>query len=88
MENTIMEMKDYSLIMKLMYKIVEMVVAKGFGGKPDYTNSSFKMMLCSAVDCSLYGMKNNVAMQNHLFEGLLLMANGYFFKGIGEMLRK
>ena len=88
MENTIMEMKDYSLIMKLMYKIVEMVVAKGFGGKPDYTNSSFKMMLCSAVDCSLYGMKNNVAMQNHLFEGLLLMANGHFFKGIGEMLRK
>lgn len=88
MENTVMEMKDYSLIMKLMYKIVEIVVAGGFGGKPDYTNSSFKMMFYSAVDCSLNGMKNNVAMQNHIFEGLLLMANGHFFQGIREMLKK
>ena len=88
MENTIMEMKDYSLVMKIMYKVVERIIAKGFGGKPDYTNSSFKMMLCSAVDCSLYGMKNNVAMQNHVFEGLLLMANGHFFKGVREMLKK
>ena len=88
MENTVMEMKDYSLIMKLMYKIVEIVVARGFGGKPDYTNSSFKMMFYSAVDCSLNGMKNNAAMQNHVFEGLLLMANGHFFQGVREMLRK
>ena len=88
MENTVMEMKDYSVIMKLMYKIVELVVARGFGGKPDYTNSSFKMMFYSAVDCSLNGMKNNVAMQNHIFEGLLMMANGHFFKGVREMLRK
>lgn len=88
MENTVMEMKDYSLIMKLMYKIVEIVVARGFGGKADYTNSSFKMMFYSAVDCSLNGMKNNTGMQNHVFEGLLLMANGHFFKGVREMFRK
>ena len=88
MENTVMEMKDYSFIMKVMYKIVEMVVARGFGGKPDYTNSSFKMMFYSAVDCSLNGMKNNVAMQNHVFEGLLMMANGQFFKGIREMFQR
>lgn len=88
MENTIMEMKDYSWVMKVLYKIVERVVAKGFGGKPDYTNSSFKMMVSTATDCSLTGMKNNVQMDNHLFEGLLMMANGHFFKGIGEMLRK
>ena len=88
MENTIMEMRDDSLIMKLMYKIVEMVVARGFGGKPDYTNSSFKMMFYSAVDCSLNGMKNNVQMDNHLLEGLLRMANGHFFQGLGEMFRK
>ena len=88
MENTIMEMKDYSLVMKLMFKVVERVVAKGFGGKPDYSDSSFKMMLSCAVDCSLYGMKNNVAMKNHVFEGLLFMANGHFLKGIREMLKK
>lgn len=88
MENTIMEMKDYSWVMKVMYKVVESVVAKGFGGKPDYTNSSFKMMVSTATDCSMTGMKNNVQMDNHIFEGLLMMANGHFFKGIGEMLRK
>lgn len=87
MENTIMEMKDYSLIMKLMYKIIERVVAKGFGGKVDYTNSSYKMMVSTAADCSMTGMKNNVQMDNHIFEGLLMMANGHFLKGIGEMLR-
>ena len=88
MENTIMEMKDYSLIMKLMYKIVEIVVARGFGGKADYNNTSFKMMFYMAVDCSLNGMKNNVGMDNYLLEGLLLMANGHFLKGMKEMLRK
>ena len=88
MENTIMEMKDYSWVMKIMYKVVEKIVAKGFGGKPDYTNSSFKMMVSTATDCSMTGMKNNVQMDNHIFEGLLMMANGHFFKGIGEMLRK
>lgn len=88
MENTIMEMKDYSWVMKIMYKVVEEIVAKGFGGKPDYTNSSFKMMVSTATDCSMTGMKNNVQMDNHIFEGLLMMANGHFFKGIGEMLRK
>ena len=88
MENTIMEMKDYSWVMKIMYKVVEKIVAKGFGGKPDYTNSSFKMMVSTATDCSMTGMKNNIQMDNHIFEGLLMMANGHFFKGIGEMLRK
>lgn len=88
MENTIMEMKDYSLIMKIMYKIVEKVVAKGFGGKIDYTNSSYKMMVSTAADCSMTGMKNNVQVDNHMFEGLVKMANGHFFQGIREMLRK
>ena len=88
MENTVLEMKDHSFVMKLMYKIVEIVVARGFGGKPDYSNSSFKMMFYSAVDCSLNGMKNNVQMQNRILEGLLMMANGHFLKGVREMFRK
>lgn len=88
MENSILEMKDESFIMKLMYKIVEFVVAKGVGGKADDTDSSFKMMFYMAVDCSLNGMKNNISMDNHLLEGLLMMANGHFFQGIREILKK
>ena len=88
MENSVLEMKDDSLIMKLMYKIVKMVVSSGFKGKNLEEDSTFKMMFSSAVDCSLNGMKNNVQMDNHLLEGLLMMANGKYVKGIKEMFRK
>ena len=88
MENTVMEMKEYSWIMKIMYKIVEIVVARGFDGKVDYNNPSYKMMVSMATDCSMNGMKNNVRMDNHVFEGLVMMANGHFFKGMREMFRK
>ena len=88
MENSVLEMKDYSLIMKLMYKIVKMVVSSGFKGKNVEEDSTFKMMFQSAVDCSLNGMKNNIQMDNYLLEGLLYMANGKYVKGIKEMLRK
>ena len=74
--------------MKLMFKIIELVIARGFDGKVDYSNSSYKMMVSTATDCSMNGMKNNVQMDNHIFEGLVMMANGHFFKGLGEMFRK
>lgn len=88
MENSVLEMKDDSLVMTLMYNIVKMVISSGFKGKDLEKDSTFKMMFQSAVDCSLNGMKNNIQMDNHLLEGLLMMANGHFFKGVKEMLRK
>lgn len=88
MENSVLEMKDYSLIMNLMYRIVKMVVASGFKGKDLEEDSTFKMMFQSAVDCSLSGMKINAQMNNYIPEGLLLMANGHFFKGLKEMCKK
>ena len=33
MDNTVAEMRPYSLVMKLMYKATERVIAKGCGGK-------------------------------------------------------
>ena len=86
MENSVMEMKDYSLIMKILYKALELVTAKRFGGKVDYDNPEFRMMMCSAADASLTGMKINGGMNNHVLEGMLLMANGHFFKGIRQMI--
>ena len=51
MDNTVMEMKDYSLIMKIMFKAVEATVAKGYGGKKDYDNPNFRMqMACRSTD--------------------------------------
>ena len=87
MDNTVMEMKDYSLMMKIMYKAVEATIAKGFGGKKDYNNPEFRMMMCSAADASLNGMKISGGMNNHVLEGLLEMANGLFIKGILTIIK-
>ena len=43
MDNTVMEMKDYSIIMKIMFKAVEATVARGYGGKRDNENPNFRM---------------------------------------------
>ncbi len=88
MDNTVMEMRDYSLIMKIMYKAMEATVAKGFGGKADYSIPEFKMMMMSSADCSMSGMQINGGMKGHLMEGMLAMANGHFFKGIKLMMKK
>lgn len=88
MDNTVMEMRDYSFVMKMMYKGMEATIAKGFGGKADYSIPEFKMMMMSSADCSLSGMQINGGMKGHLMEGLLAMANGHFFRGIGLIIKK
>mgnify|MGYP003333817828 FL=1 len=75
-------------MMKIMYKAVENTIAKGFGGKKDYGDPAFRMMMTSATDCSLSGMKINGAMNNQVLEGMLETANGHFFRGIRRMLKK
>ena len=87
MDNTVMEMKDYSLMMKIMYKAVEGTIAKGFGGKADYNNPEFKMMMYAAADSSLTAMKISGNMNNYVLEGMLEMANGHYLKGILTMMK-
>jgi len=88
MQNTVMEMKTDSLVMKFLFFVIETMMAKKFGGKKDYKNTSFKMMVIMAADCSLNGMKINSGMKNYLIEGLLEMANGHFFRGIRKMMKR
>ena len=49
MDNTAMEMKDDSLIMKIMFKAVAATIARGFGGKKDYENPEFRMLMNSSA---------------------------------------
>ena len=88
MQNTVMEMKEDSWVMKLLFQVIESMMAKKFDGKKDYRNPSFKMMVITAADCTLSGMKINSGMKNYLVEGLLEMANGHFFKGIIKMMKR
>lgn len=69
------------------FKAVEATVAKEFGGKRDYTNPNFRMMMNSAADASLSGMKISGGMNNYVLEGMLQIANGHFFRGIVTMIK-
>ena len=86
MDNTVMEMKDYSLIMKIMFKSVEAAIAKGFDGKKDYENPEFRMLMESSAGGPLRSMQISGGMKGGLFQGLLEMANGHFFRGIKKMI--
>jgi len=87
MDNTVMEMKDYSLIMKIMFKAVESTIAKGFDGKKDYENPEFRMLMNSSAGSPLRSMQISGGMKGGVLPGMLEMANGHFFRGIRKMIR-
>ena len=87
MENTVEEMKDYSLIMKIMYKATEHVIAKGNGGKIDYENPNFRMQMASSAGGPLRSMMISGGMKGGVLPGMLEMANGHFFRGLWRMIR-
>ncbi|MCC6095502.1 MAG: glycoside hydrolase family 3 C-terminal domain-containing protein, partial [Eubacterium sp.] len=86
MDNTVQEMKKDSLVMKIMYKAVENTVAKGFGGKKDYSNPEFRMLMASSAGSPLRSMQISGGIKGGLMKGLLQMANGHFFHGLGAMI--
>ena len=86
MDNTVLEMKDYSLIMKIMFKATEQVISKGTGGKVDYENPEFRMMINASAGGPLRSMQISGGIKGGVFSGLLEMANGHFFKGIWRMI--
>ena len=87
MDNTVMEMKDYSLIMKIMFKAVEATVAKGYGGKRDYENPEFRMLMNSSAGAPIRSMMISGGMKGGVLPGMLEMANGHFFRGLWRMIR-
>lgn len=87
MDNTVEEMKEDSFIMKIMYKAVEATVAKGFGGRADYENPEFRMLMASSAGSPLRSMQISGGMKGGLMQGLLDMANGHFLRGIKRIIK-
>lgn len=87
MDNTVMEMKDYSLIMKIMFKATELVIAKNNGGKIDYENPEFRMLLNASAGGPLRSMQISGGIKGGVMSGLLEMANGHFLKGVWRMIK-
>lgn len=88
MDNTVEEMREHSLAMRILYKAVEATVAKGFGGKRDYGNPEFRMLMASSAGSPLRCMQISGGLGDGLMQGLLEMANGHFWKGIKRMLQR
>lgn len=87
MDHTVEEMKDFSLVMKIMYKVTETIVAKRCGGKKGKESPEFRMMMASSVGAPLRGMQISGGMKDSLAQGLLDMANGRYLRGLCRMLR-
>lgn len=85
MDNTVMEMKDDSLIMKIMFKAVAAAIARGFGGKKDYENPEFRMLMNSSAGSPLRSMMISGGMKGGVMPGMLEMANGHFLRGLRRM---
>lgn len=87
LDNSCLEMKNKSLIMKIQYKVTENIIAKSFGGKKDYSDPAFKMMIVCATDCPLRAtiISSGGAVSDSLAKGLLQMANGHYIRGIREI---
>ena len=87
MDSTIVEMKDHSWIMKIMYSAVESTIAKGFGGKADYDNPEFRMLMASSAGSPLRSMMISGGIKGGIMPGMLEMANGHFLRGLWKMIR-
>lgn len=90
MEHSTMELKDLSPVMMKMFKETESTIAKSFGGKVDYSNPSFKMMVMSGADCPLRAavISSCGAFPANLAEGMLAMANGHPIQGVKKIVKK
>ena len=86
---TLAEVKKSSLIIKLVYKIIESIMAKKCGGK-DYSNPQFKMMMESAANIPFKNMKLMSAdmLPPKVIDGLIEFSNGRIFKGIKKICAK
>lgn len=78
MEMSVMEMRDVSPVMAEMYRQTEATIAASFGGKVDYSDPAFRMMVMSGADAPLRAavLSSGGMADPKVMEGLLAMVNG------------
>lgn len=87
MEHTVLEMKETSRFMALVFRGIELGVSASFGWRRDYSDPRFRMMMTSAADAPLRSMRINAGIRLHLLEAALAFANGHVLRGLRELLR-
>ena len=82
--DTIMDMKDHSLIMRVIYRRVKKMVARDAKpGTPEY-----RMFIESSVGAPLRSMQIFGGMKENFVKALLATANGKFFQGLKLLLKR
>ena len=82
MNDTVMDMKEFSLVMRVMYWGVKKTVSKHAKlGTPE-----FRMLMEASAGSPLRNLQISGGIKPNLFEGLLAMANGKFFQGLRILL--
>jgi len=83
MNDTVMDMKESSLVMRIMYMSIKKTISKtAKPGTPEY-----RMLMEASAGSPLRSMQISGGMGSALFEGLLAMANGRFIKGLKILLK-
>ncbi len=90
LRNSIVEMKETSLLCRIMYKAIERMIAKGNGGKVDYEDSNFKMLMYSAAGNPIGSMPlfSPDQMPLKLAQLFVASANGHTLRGLVGLLKK
>lgn len=90
MEMSAMEMKDASPVMLALYKLIEKTIARGFEGRADDSDPTFRMMVMSAADAPLRAtvLSSGGALPARAAEGLLALANGRPLEAIKRLIKK
>lgn len=78
MNSTFLEMRKDSRIIRLMCRMVEWFIARGFNGKKDMNDPGYRMMITCALDCPIRSMVMNSggAMKEWMARLLVNIANG------------
>lgn len=90
MDNSCLEMKDHSLMMKIQYLITKNIIGKPYPKEErNMNNPAYKMILTAATDCPLRAVviSSDGMMKDSLARGMLEMANGHYIKGIMKMIK-
>lgn len=82
MDSTIEEMRESSLVMRILYRAVVTVITISCGGRGKRGGPQYKMLFHSSVGGPLRSMQISGGVKGGLMPGLLEMANGHFWRGV------
>ena len=79
LDNTCAEMKDSSLLVKLIYHCAKIYIGLNTKGKKDDTNTSYKMLVACATDCPVRALVINGGgwVKDWMAKVILKCANGF-----------